>query len=81
MRIQNNNDYTLTPEQQQAIENGATNMGVDQVNMSELFEDEDGVFAPVYTLEDHDNEYFLFCLNMKTLELSERYPKHLNRRG
>lgn len=68
MYIQNNNDYTLTPAQQQAVINAATTYGgIDEVVMGELFEDEDVdglMYAPV---EDVDGE-FLFNLNMKTNE-------------
>lgn len=60
--IINNQDFTLTPEQQQTIRNGAANMGYDTVVIDEKFEDQDEENVWYIPVMDEEGE-FLFNIN------------------
>lgn len=67
--IINNQDFTLTPNQQQVINNAAANMGLDTVIIGEKDYDGEEVTCAVY-FESTDNgdtvEEFAFNLNLET---------------
>lgn len=73
--IINNQDFILTPEQQQAIQNACAHADYSEIITGEKFEDEDGeIQIPFYfDSEDEDGEAieeFAFNMNAQSLQIS-----------
>lgn len=70
--IINNQDFMLTAEQQQAINNAAAEMGLNEVIVGEKDYSEDEVFVPIF-FESEDNgdaiDEFAFNLNLETNQI------------
>jgi hypothetical protein len=71
MNIQNNSDYILTPEQQQAIRNATANYGYDEAVATEIEKD---FYGPMTARIESVDGVFLYYINLKTLEITEFYP-------
>ena len=73
--IINNQDFILTPAQQQAVQNACAHANYSEIITGEKFEDEDGeILIPFYfdsynEVDDETIEEFAFNMNAETLEI------------
>ena len=74
--IINNQDFILTPQQQQAVQNACVNADYSEIITGEKFESEDGeILIPFYfdsynEVDDETIEEFAFNMNAETLKIS-----------